>query len=175
MYLCARVNNCSSFYDFKLDIGTVPTKCCCAIQYCMIVIRNWLLNTEFLWLKCLQINLPTGATRLMQLVEQDLIFLPKFTQAVSNADTLVFCLMFCWSLFVIFFFFVITLFVLIRFLVSPLISSNVFLQSSLHYFNWKLLKHINVVCLKQRYRVHAKCVMPCCNQYLYQCDTTLCD
>jgi hypothetical protein len=118
-----------------------------AIQYCMIVIRNWLLNTEFLWLKCLQINLPTGATRLMQLVEQDLIFLPKFTQAVSNADTLVFCLMFCWSLFVIFFFFVITLFVLIRFLVSPLISSNVFLQSSLHYFNWKLLKHINVTVL----------------------------
>jgi hypothetical protein len=29
MYLCARGNNCSSFYDFKLDIGIVPTKCCC--------------------------------------------------------------------------------------------------------------------------------------------------
>jgi hypothetical protein len=29
----------------------------------------------------------------------------------------------------------------------PLISSNVFLQSSLHYFNWKLLKHINVTLL----------------------------
>jgi hypothetical protein len=28
MYLCARGNNCSSFYDFKLDIGIVPTKCC---------------------------------------------------------------------------------------------------------------------------------------------------
>jgi len=28
MYLCARGNNFSSFYDFKLDIGTVPTKCC---------------------------------------------------------------------------------------------------------------------------------------------------
>jgi hypothetical protein len=75
-----------------------------AIQYCMIVIRNWLLHTEFLWLKCLQINLTTRATRLMQLVDQDLIVLPKFTQAFSNAESLVFCLMFCWSLFVIFFF-----------------------------------------------------------------------
>jgi hypothetical protein len=28
MYLCARGNICSSFYDFKLDIGIVPTKCC---------------------------------------------------------------------------------------------------------------------------------------------------
>ena len=29
MYLCARGNNCSSFYNFKFAIGTVPTKCCC--------------------------------------------------------------------------------------------------------------------------------------------------
>ena len=29
MYLCAQGNNFSSFYDFMLDIGTVPTKCCC--------------------------------------------------------------------------------------------------------------------------------------------------
>jgi hypothetical protein len=32
----------------------------------------------------------------------------------------------------------------LRLLVSPMISSNVFLQSSWHYFNWKLLKHSNV-------------------------------
>jgi hypothetical protein len=120
-----------------------------AIQYCMIVIRNWLLNMEFLWLKCLQINLPTRATRLMQLVEQDLIVLPKFTQAVSNAESLVFCLMFRWSLFVILFFLSLHCLCLfdLRLLVSPLISSNVFLQSSCHYFNWKLLKHINVTVL----------------------------
>jgi len=29
MYLCASDKKFSSFYDFKLDIGTVPTKCCC--------------------------------------------------------------------------------------------------------------------------------------------------
>ena len=37
MYLCARGNNCSSFYDFKLDIGTVPTKCCCFLIVCHAV------------------------------------------------------------------------------------------------------------------------------------------
>jgi hypothetical protein len=98
-----------------------------AIQYCMIVIRNWLLNTEFLWLTCLQINLPTRSIRLMQLVEQDLLVLPKFTQDVCNAESLVFCLMFCWSLFVIFFFFVITLSVLIRFTASG-VSFDIFIR-----------------------------------------------
>jgi hypothetical protein len=101
-----------------------------------------MLNTEFLWLKCLQINHLTRATRLLQLVEPDLLVLPKFKQAVSNAESLVFCLMFCWSLCVI----CLCLFDL-RLLVSPLISSNVFLQSSCLYFNWKLLKHINVTVL----------------------------
>ena len=120
-----------------------------AIQYCMLVIRNWSMNTEFQWLKCLHINLPTRAARLMPLVEQELLVLSKSTQAVSNAQSLVFCLMFCWSLFVIFYFLSLHCRCLfdLRLLMSPLISSNVFLQSSWHYFNWKLLKHMNVTVL----------------------------
>ena len=44
------------------------------------------------------------ATRLMPLVEQELLVLSKFIHAVSNAQSLVFCLMLSWSLFVFFFF-----------------------------------------------------------------------
>jgi len=50
-----------------------------AIQYSMIFIRNWSMNTEFQWIKCLQFNLATRATRLMPLVEQELLVLSKFT------------------------------------------------------------------------------------------------
>jgi len=49
MYVCARGNNCSSFYNFKLDIGTVSTKCCCFLvvfhvvcpPYNFILLISW--------------------------------------------------------------------------------------------------------------------------------------
>ena len=120
-----------------------------AMQYSMIVIRNWLMNTEFQWLKWLHINLPTRATRLMPLLKQELLALPKFAQAVCNAQSfsvlfnallIIDCLLLFWSLHCQ------CLFDL-RLLVSPLVSINVFIPSSWHYFNRELLKHINVTVL----------------------------
>jgi hypothetical protein len=56
-----------------------------AIKYSTIVITNWSMNTEFQWLKWWHIILPTRATRLMPLVEQELLTLSKFTPGVNNA------------------------------------------------------------------------------------------
>jgi len=91
-----------------------------AIQYPMIVIRNWSMNTEFLWLKCLQINLPTRATRLMPLVERNCLSIWSFLFNVLLIIVylLPFRSLHCWCLFDL----------------RPVISSNVFLQSSWHYF-----------------------------------------
>jgi hypothetical protein len=58
--------------------------------------------------------------------------------AVSNVQSLVFCSIFGCSLFVFFVFWP------LYYLMSHFISANVFLQSSWHCFNWKLLKHSDV-------------------------------
>ena len=117
-----------------------------AIQYSTVVIRNWSMNTEFEWLKCFQIYLPTRATRLMSLVERELLVFLTFTPAVSNVQSLVFCSIFGCSLFVFFVFWPLYYRFLfnLQLLMSPFISANVFLQSSWHYFNWKVLKHSDV-------------------------------
>ena len=105
-----------------------------AIKYSTVVITNWSMNTEFQWLKWWHINLPTRATRLMPLVEQELLTLPRFTPGVSDALFVVFCLMLCWSLFV--FFFVFLSFyctsVLIRFTSSD-VSFDIFKRFPSHH------------------------------------------
>jgi hypothetical protein len=62
------------------------------------------------------------------------------------AKQLVFCSIFGCSLFVFFVFWPLYYRFLfnLQLLMSPFISANVFLQSSWHYFNWKLLKHSDV-------------------------------
>jgi hypothetical protein len=64
--------------------------------------------------------------------------------AVSNVQSLVFCSIFGCSLFVFFVFWPLHYRFNLQLLMSPFISSNVFLMSSWHYFSWKLLKHSDV-------------------------------
>jgi energy-coupling factor transporter transmembrane protein EcfT len=89
---------------------------------------------------------PKKSNTMMSLVEQELLVFPTFTPAVSNVQSLVFCSIFGCSLFAFFVFWPLHYRFLfnLQLLMSPFISSNVFLQSPWHYFNWKLLKHSDV-------------------------------
>ena len=89
---------------------------------------------------------PNKSNTMVSLVELELLVFPKFTPAVSNVQSLVFCSTFGCSLFVFFVFWPLHYRFLfnLQLLMSPFISSNVFLQSSWHYFNWQLLKHSDV-------------------------------
>jgi hypothetical protein len=89
---------------------------------------------------------PNKSNTMMSLVGQELLVFPTFTPAVSNVQSLVFSSIFGCSLFVFFVFWPLHYRFLfnLQLLMSPFISSNVFLQSSWHYFNWKLLKYSDV-------------------------------
>ena len=89
---------------------------------------------------------PNKSNTMMSLVEQELLVFPTFTPAVSNVQSLVFCSIFGCSLFVFFVFWPLHYRFLfnLQLLMSPFISSKVFLQSPWHYFSWKLLKHSDV-------------------------------
>ena len=89
---------------------------------------------------------PNKSNTMISLVEQELLVFPTFTPAVSYVQSLVFCSICGCSLFVFFVFWPLHYRFLfnLQLLMSPFISSNVFLQSSWHYFNWKFLKHSDV-------------------------------
>jgi hypothetical protein len=116
-----------------------------AIKYATVVIRNWSMNTNSSDSNAFR-SISHKSNTMMSLVEQELLVFPTFTPAVSDVQSLVFCSIFGCSLFVFFVFWPLYYRFLfnLQLLMSPFISSNVFLQSSWHYFNWKLLKHSDV-------------------------------
>ena len=133
---------CNVLDDFRVKVvsGSSSLPCICFVwgSYLYLYLRILRSKHDFhiRWYSC-----RLTVTHLVSLVEHELLTLPehlvysRFLVGLRRAPSLVYCVVFCRALFVIFLAIVLSVFVLddLRFLITPLVCTNFSYRSSRVY------------------------------------------